>query len=417
MIPVAEAEALILASLSRYPSVTLPIAKCTGRVLRAPVLADRAQPPFDRVALDGIAIAHAAWEKGVRAFPIEGRQKAGEPPKRLKAEGGCLEVMTGAVLPVGTDLVVPVEDLEISGKTARLRDPERPRGPWQNVHRAGSDCAAGEEIVPAGVRLAAPHLAAAAAFGLTSLPVAYSPSVAVVATGDELVDPARVPAVHQIRRSNPFAIQAALQELGIGRVALLHCRDERGRLRRTLEGVLGKCDVLVLTGGVSMGQADFVPEVLADLGVKPVFHKVRQKPGKPFWFGLAPERPAPAGTARAPEPIPVFALPGNPAAVLVCLYRYVLPALRAAQGAAPEPSRVARLAEGAPATGAFTLFRPVRTRLAEDGAVEAAFAATQGSGDFSGWARCDGFVELPAESGPLSAGTLVRYVPWRAGFP
>ncbi|HLP43469.1 MAG TPA: molybdopterin molybdenumtransferase MoeA, partial [Fibrobacteria bacterium] len=125
MIPVAEAEALILASLSRYPSVTLPIAKCTGRVLRAPVLADRAQPPFDRVALDGIAIAHAAWEKGVRAFPIEGRQKAGEPPKRLKAEGGCLEVMTGAVLPVGTDLVVPVEDLEISGKTARLRDPER----------------------------------------------------------------------------------------------------------------------------------------------------------------------------------------------------------------------------------------------------------------------------------------------------
>jgi molybdopterin molybdotransferase len=149
-----------------------------------------------------------------------------------------------------------------------------------------------------------------------------------------------------------------------------------------------------------MGKTDYVPAALAEAGVRPVFHKVRQKPGKPLWFGLAP-----GGR-------PVFALPGNPASVLVCLYRYVLPALRGAMGETPEPSRFARLEAGAPATGSLAHFRPVRAAAGPDGSLLAAFAENQGSGDFSGWARCDGFVELAAEAGPWAPGSGVPFHPW-----
>jgi molybdopterin molybdotransferase len=148
-----------------------------------------------------------------------------------------------------------------------------------------------------------------------------------------------------------------------------------------------------------MGRADHIPAVLAELGVKRVFHKVRQKPGKPFWFGMAPGNR------------PVFALPGNPASVLVCLHRYVLPGLREAMGGAPEPALRAVLEEAAPAPGTLTQFRPVTVRPRQDGVLAAAFVSNQGSGDFSGWSRCDGFVELAAGES-LPAGSAVPVHLW-----
>ena len=272
------------------------------------------------------------------------------------------------------------------------------------MHRAGSDCSAGDVIAPEGVILTPSRLGAAAAFGAISLAVAEAPSVAILATGDELVDPSKEPSAHQIRRSNPSAMEAALRARRFERVALLHSRDEPARLGRTVEGVLGKCDVLILTGGVSMGKTDYVPGVLKDLGVLPVFHKVRQKPGKPLWFGMAS-----SGPGRDVKP--VFALPGNPASVLVCLYRYVLPALREAMGGAPDPVLRAVLEEPAPAPGTLTQFRPVSVRPLESGALGAAFVSNQGSGDFSGWSRCDGFVELAAGES-LPAGSPVPLYLW-----
>lgn len=407
MIAAEEVEALLAARMPRFPSVAVPLSKAQGRILRGPLRADRVQPPFHRVAMDGIALSHAAWESGLRRFAIEGRQLAGEKPRRLKAPAGCLEAMTGAVLPEGTDCVVPVEQIEVADGHAVLREPERPLRPMQNVHRAGSDCAEGEIIAPEGVELTAPRIGVAAAFGVTSVPVAYSPSVAIVATGDELVDPSRIPAPHQIRRSNPYAIEAALRKRHIDRVALLHVRDEPGRIRRSVEGVMGKCDALITVGGVSMGKTDHVPSVLADLGIEPVFHKVRQKPGKPFWFGVGKRTGLPG--------LPVFALPGNPASVLVCLHRYVLPALRLAMGGAPEPPSWAVLEEESPAAGAFTpltLFRPATTRRLESGLLSAALVPNQGSGDFSAWGRCDGFVEIPADHAAPGKGAAVRFHPW-----
>ncbi len=404
MIPVQTAAALISSALPSYPAVRLSLSKCHGRILREPLRADREQPPFNRVAMDGVAISTGAWEAGFRRFQVEGRQKAGETPRRLASPRGGIEVMTGAVLPEGTDCVIPVEDLDADGGDVVARNPEKAIRPYQNVHRAASDCSAGDVIAPEGVILTPSRLGAAAAFGATSLTVAYSPSVAVLATGDELVDPSKQPSPNQVRRSNPYAVEAALRARRFDRVALLHSRDEPGRLRRAVEGVLGKCDVLILTGGVSMGKTDYVPGVLKELGVTPVFHKVRQKPGKPFWFGVAPAGPGSASR-------PVFALPGNPASVLVCLYRYVLPALREAMGGAPEPLLRAVLEEPAPAPGSLSQFRPVSVRPLESGALGAAFVSNQGSGDFSGWSRCDGFVELAAGES-LPAGSAVPLYLW-----
>jgi molybdopterin molybdotransferase len=404
MIAVEEAEALLAASMPRYSSVSVPLSKAQGRILREPLRADRAQPPFHRVAMDGIALSHAAWEGGLRRFAIEGRQLAGEKPRRLKSSTGCLEAMTGAVLPEGADCVVPVEEIGVADGHALLLAPDKPLKPMQHVHRAGSDCAAGEIIVPAGVELTANRIGVAAAFGVTAVPVAYSPSVVVLATGDELVEPSKVPGSHQIRRSNPYVIEAALRKRHIDRAALLHVRDEPGRIRRSIEGVMGKCDVLVTVGGVSMGKTDHVPAVLEQLGVEPIFHKVRQKPGKPFWFGV--------GKRAGQAVLPVFALPGNPASVLVCLHRYVLPALRLAMGGAPEPPVWAVLEEGAPATGSLAQFRPVVVGSQETGLRSASWVPNQGSGDFSAWGRCEGFVELPAERPATGEGEALRFFPW-----
>lgn len=400
MITPAEAEAL-MAALPRTPEVTLPPARCQGRLLREAVRSDRAQPPFDRAAMDGIAFAFAAWERGTRRFRIEGAQKAGEKPRALKSDTGCLEIMTGAVMPTGADCIAPVEDIRVADGHAELEDRFGEAVPWRFVHRAGVDCAAGEELVPAGTWLEAPHLGAAASCGKTGLRVSEAPTVAVVATGDELVDPARMPLTHQIRRSNPYAIEAALRKRHIERVALLHCRDDAARLKACLEGVLGKCQALILTGGVSMGKTDYVPAVLRDLGVRPVFHKILQKPGKPFWFGLA------AGDR------PVFGLPGNPASVLVCLHRYVIPALLGAMGA---PAAVAGsfpvAVDAIAAPGKLTQFRPAAFAWDEDGRMRARWIANQGSGDFTGWGRAEGFVEVPAGQTDIPEGTLLRGWRW-----
>lgn len=400
MISPAEADAL-LASLPRTPEVTLPLARCQGRILRADVLSDRPQPPFDRVAMDGIAFAFSDWEKGVRRFALRGAQRAGEKPKRLDGEGACLKAMTGAVMPSGADCLAPVEDVRFEDGHAMIGEKFAAQ-PWRFIHRAGSDCAAGETLLRAGTVLEAPHLGTAAACGKTALRVAETPGVAVVATGDELVDPDRLPAPHQIRRSNPHAVEAALRKHRIERVALLHCRDDASRLKAAVEGVLGKCQALILTGGVSMGDTDHVPTVLQEMGVRPVFHKIRQKPGKPFWFGLA------AGDR------PVFGLPGNPASVLVCLHRYVMPALLRSMGAeerafAPIPCVTA---EAIPAPGRLAHFRPAVFAWGEDGRLRASWVANQGSGDFTGWGRAQGFVEVPAGEAAVPAGTILRTWIW-----
>jgi molybdopterin molybdotransferase len=399
MLTPAEASDLIGRNLAALPSESLPLQQCAGAVLRENIYAERDQPPFDRVAMDGIALKSSAVGAHTRAFRIQGMQPAGDAPQTLEETSACVEVMTGAVLPIGCDAVIPVEQIAIRDTAAHLAA-DLAVAPWQNVHRRGTDTRKGTLVLATGVRLDAPEIAIAASSGMAHIKVASQPAVAVISTGNELIDPGEPVLPHQVRRSNAYAIIAALKRQGFGRVADDHVRDDLAALTERLAFHLDTHDVLVLSGGVSMGRLDLVPQALADLKVRTIFHKVAQRPGLPLWFGVA-------GNGSA-----VFALPGNPVSTLVCVTRYVVPALFAMMGAtarAPE-----KIALGAPVTvkQPLAFFMPVRIEIDDAGRAWAMPRPTHGSGDFTALAGTDGFVELPPGPNTYSKEFVTRLHRW-----
>src|SRR4029079_9317933 len=205
----------------------------------------------------------------------------------LNTKSGCIEVMTGAIMPVECDAVVPVEQISTSSGEAELAQGVEV-GAWQNVHRRGTDSRQGALLLSAGTRLSAPQVAIAASAGMARVRVRSQPMVVVISTGNELIEPGEPILPHQIRRSNVYAIVSALRRQGFQRVADDHVLDDEGQLRERLKFHLDTHDVLVMSGGVSMGRFDLVPRVLNELGVHVIFHKVAQRPGKPLWFGVAP---------------------------------------------------------------------------------------------------------------------------------
>jgi molybdopterin molybdotransferase len=395
----AEADQLIGQHLQCLPVESLPLTQCAGAVLRENIYAERDQPPYDRVAMDGVALDSRAVSAGGRSFRIQATQAAGDAPLTLAAAADCIEVMTGAVLPGGCDSVVPVEKLAIERGQASLA-PDALVEPWQNVHRRGSDTRQGALLLSAGQRLRAPEVAIAASAGMARIRVASQPMLAVISTGNELVEPGEPVLAHQVRRSNAYAIVSALREHGFQRVADDHIRDDAEELRQRLRFHLETHDVLVLSGGVSMGRFDLVPQVLGELGVRTIFHKVAQRPGKPLWFGVAP-----SGAA-------VFGLPGNPVSTLVCLTRYVLPALCGSLGQNPRPVQRMALAAPVTVTPPLTYFVPVRLEQDDWGRDWAVPAPTNGSGDFTALAGTEGFVELPPGPNTYARGFVTRLHRW-----
>jgi molybdopterin molybdotransferase len=396
----AQAEELIGRHLQCLPIESLPLAQCAGAVLRENIYAERDAPPFDRVAMDGIAVDSSGLSGGERKLRIQATQAAGDPPLVLDSRTACIEVMTGAVLPNGCDSVIAVEELTVKDGHAELA-PGVAVELGQNVHRRGSDSRQGALLVSAGVRLRAPEIAIAAAAGMPRIRVSSQPMLVVISTGNELIEPGEPVLPHQIRRSNAYAIVTELRAQGFQRVADDHITDDLAELKRRLKFHLETHDVLVLSGGVSMGKFDLVPQALDELGVRPVFHKVAQRPGKPFWFGVAS-----SGAA-------VFALPGNPVSTLLCLRRYVVPALFASLGQAPvaQPEKIA-LGAAVTVTPALTYFMPVRVELDDWGRPWAVPQPTNGSGDFTALAGSDGFVELPPGPNTYTKGFITRLHRW-----
>jgi molybdopterin molybdotransferase len=400
MITPAEAEKLILEAMPPMLREDCPIAEAHGRVLRADLRADRDLPPFHRVTMDGYALRAAALSAGIVNFRVEAVQAAGMRPFALgPAEDVCIEIMTGAVLPAGADCVVPYEDTTRDGATMALAPGDRFE-PGHAVHRRGSDHRAGDIVVPAGTRLTGREIAVAAACGYTALTVSQSPKIAVVATGDELVEIGSMVAPHQIRRSNDYALRAALALAGFPRVGRFHFRDVQHEIEHLLWHIISEYDVVVLTGGVSKGKFDFLPEELDRQRVRKIFHGVAQRPGKPFWFGLSSRQ------------TPVFALPGNPASAYTCLCRYLLPALAQASGIAPAEPRIVALASPVVVQPDRANFVPVRLTQEAAGGWRAAPARGNTSGDFAGLVGTDGFVELPAGRGDIPAGYIAPFWAW-----
>jgi molybdopterin molybdotransferase len=370
------------------PTERVPLDNALGRVLREPVYADRDFPPFDRVAMDGIGIRFADLNPGNPSFRIAGMQRAGQPQQTLTEAGTCLEVMTGAMLPIGADTVIRYEDITVADGSASITIDDIQSG--QHIHHRATDRRAGDELLPVGTRLGPGELAVAASVGQTQLTVTVLPRVALVSTGDELVDVGDTPLPHQIRRSNTYMLRAALATLGI-QATLHHIIDDEAILAERLSALLADNDVLILSGGVSAGKADFVPEVLAGLGVRKAFHKVEQRPGKPLWFGTTPDKT-------------VFALPGNPVSTVLCAHRYVLPYLRTSLGLPPLPPTYAQLTAPITFRPAITYFLPVRLRSAADGRLLADPLPGSGSADFANLLDTSGFLELPPDRSDFSMG-------------
>ena len=399
----------MLGAMSSLPVEDCALAQAHGRVLREPVRADRPMPPFDRVTMDGYALRAAAVERGVREFRVLGMQAAGMIPLTLDADDGCIEIATGAVLPQGADAVVPYEETKsgqtpsAGGRAMITLAPDVAIEPGRNVHRRGSDAAEGEILLEPGTRLGGGEIAVAATCGAAHVTVAARPSIAIVATGDELVEvDARDLTPHQVRKSNDHALRAALMISGLaGRIERLHLRDLRHEVESGLRRILSEFDVVLLTGGVSKGKFDFVPAALADLGVEEKLRGVAQRPGKPMWFGVSPRR------------TPVFALPGNPVSAYTCLHRYVLPALARMAGAVPPAAETVVLAETVRFTPPLAYFLPVRVRTAEDGRQVAVPQPFNTSGDLGGLVGTDGFLELPADVNEFPSGSTARFWRWR----
>jgi molybdopterin molybdotransferase len=399
VITVGEAREAILAAMPAFEAEAIPVESACGRILRQSIVAERDQPPFDRVMMDGIAIAFSDFEAGARRFPIQSTQAAGDERQALDA-GNCIEIMTGASLPEAADCIVPVERITVADGTATLEDGYTAE-PHQFIHAQGSDHAQGTELLASGKRISPMDMAIIHSAGLTRLSASRSPTIRVISTGNELV-PAGAPIEpHQVRLSNGPAVIALLQQHGYTDCAHDHLVDEPGILEERIAAHLAAADVLILSGGVSMGKADYVPQVLGKLGVEVVFHKISQRPGKPMWFGMGPQGQA------------VFALPGNPVSTLVCARQYVLPALANSSGESQSQPQFAVLAQEVTFNPQLTCFLPVRLISSTGGRVLAMPVATNTSGDFAALSATDGCIELPLDISHFPAGAAVRLHRWR----
>ena len=395
-----QALAILEAHAVRFPAEARSLPDCIGQYLAEDLIADRDFPPFDRVTMDGIALCHEVFDSGVRKFEIEGIAPAGSPRQSLNDPRHCIEVMTGAIVPENTDTVVRYEDIEITGNSARVViDSLKPR---QNIHFRGIDLPQGAVIVPSGRLLSSAEINIAAAVGKEVLQVRKLPRAAIVSTGDELVEIGQIPELHQIRRSNIYGIQSTLKTWGM-HADLLHLPDDREAMEREISELLESHDLLIFTGGVSKGKFDYLPEVLDALEVNKHFHKIQQRPGKPFWFG----------TRKTGNVI--FALPGNPVSSFVCVYVYLRFWLDKCLGV-ETPPLYARLGKEVRFDPNLTYFLEARLKSTPEGVLEADPVIGNGSGDFANLVQTDGFLVLPQGKNIFMKGETYLFVPYRTRF-
>ncbi|MBB6109604.1 molybdopterin molybdochelatase [Mucilaginibacter lappiensis] len=395
MTTVEEAEKLILAQLRDYGTESLPFEQTVGRVLAEAIKADRDLPPFNRVTMDGIAVNYQSIVSGILSFNIKATQAAGDEPVAISHPEECIEIMTGAVLPVSVDTVIRYEDVEITSGLALVKVQDIKKG--QNLHLQGVDKKEGDVLASIGQMVTPAIIGLAASVGKTHLLVKKLPRVVIISSGDELVEVDQTPAPYQIRKSNGYTIKAVLQKQGL-QSDMIHIPDDPEITRQQIQHCLQNYDVLLLSGGISMGKFDYIPQALEDSAVKKIFHKVAQRPGKPFWFGVHAN-----GNL-------VFAFPGNPVATFMCLYKYFLNWLRATLGTTEQSPVYAVLAKDFQFQPPLQYFLQVKLQSNPHGQLMAWPIEGNGSGDFANLADTDAFLELPLERTDFKAGEVFRVV-------
>jgi len=387
--PVSEARELVLSSVRPLPAEELALGDALGRILAEDLASPLDVPPFDSSAMDGYAVVAGA----AGALRVVGEARAGHPAGVRLEPGTAMPISTGGAVPEGADAVVPVERAHPDGGTVRV--PETRAG--ANIRRAGEDVRRGDMVVRAGTALGPAELGVIASLGRPRPVCALRPRVALLVTGDELVDPGEALEPGQIFSSNGYALRAQIEVAG-GRVVRRETvRDEAASTRTALEHALAEADLVCVSGGVSVGPHDHVKDALRGLGAEERFWGVRLKPGKPTWFGVR-------GKTL------IFGLPGNPVSAMVTFHLFARPTLRAMQGADPDHERVtAVLDEAIRRNPRREQAVRVRLRANSDG-WHASTTGDQGSHVLTSMLGAGGLAMIPPGEGEVAAGEPVEVI-------
>jgi len=369
---------------------SIPSTQARGRILAEPISTDRPIPPYNRVTMDGIAVYFDGCINSKNGIKIEGIAAAGAPQMTLQNANNCLEVMTGAVLPIGTDTVIRYEDLDINDGIVTIRLPELVKG--KNIHYQGSDKEQGITLLEEGILIRPQEISIAASLGKAQVLVKKLPKTTIISTGDELIDVHLQPKPHQIRKSNSYSIASLLSSWGI-EAQIRHLTDDKTEIRNQLNEVLLESDLVILSGGVSKGKFDFIPEVLEELRVKAIFHKIKQRPGKPLWFGRN-------------ENTVVFGLPGNPVSSFVCARKYIFHWLNETLAVRTDSPVYASLVEDVIFNPDLHYFLPVSVSSNDKGIMIAKPCQGNGSGDFINLLNTNALMELPQGKKVFRAGEI-----------
>lgn len=392
-IGVSEARRIIATHTPRIGSEKVDGLASVGRVLAEPVVSEGAIPPFDNSAMDGYAVRRADIESIPVTLEVAEEIAAGSWPERPLAEGICARIMTGAPLPEGADAVVPVEwTTPGAGEVVINRAPDI----GYAVRRAGEDVGTGETVMSPGTRITPPAVGLLASVGCDSVSVSRRPVCAILTTGSELVSGGDALTKGQIRDSNGPALSAQVGHAGAVVGSRARVGDDRAALEKALHDAHG-CDIVILSGGVSVGKYDLVQEVLVSLGVTVKFWKVRQRPGKPLLFGLR-------------DKTLFFGVPGNPVSSYICFDQYVRPAIHAMMGR-QDGDRIfvrAMLTEPLPKVAGLTSFARGVHAFDENGQSRVRLTGPQGSGVFTSLVKANCIVHLPEDLDKADAGDMVR---------
>ena len=377
MISVEEALKIVLNTKGDFGVVSVSLKDAFNCILGEDIAADRDSPPFNRVMMDGIAVDSSVLTSQKKdSFFIEGIQPAGEVQTILSNKNNCIEVMTGAVLPANTDTIIPYENIEILNGIAYIKEDVIPK---KFIHWQGADHKKSALALSKFKKINAATIGLLASLGIAEVKVLRTPKVAIVATGNELVGVDDIPLSHQIRMSNVYSLRAALKADNIAG-DIFHINDDEAELFSKLSGIINEYDVVLISGGVSKGKYDHVPDVLQKIGVEKLFHRVAQKPGKPFWFGL-----------HAPLKTHVFAYPGNPISTFVCFHFYFRQWLFASLKNELTFPLLPLLNKITPNNN-LDQFIPV---VLSNSGSELISTSNNGSGDLISMATIDGFIFLP----------------------
>lgn len=396
MIPIAEAIKIVLAQSSALPVESVAISESIGRILAEDIVADTDLPPFDRAQMDGYAVRAADVAEVPARLKIVGESAAGAGWHHKMKAGEAVRIMTGAPVPPGADAVQQVE-LTREVDDGAVVEILKAVDPGRSIVSQGDEIKAGQTVLRAGEEITAQSIATLASFGYAQVEVARQPRVAVMATGSELVDVDQKPGRDQIRDSNNYTIEAYARRAGATVERLRLAGDDTEQLKQQMASALERCEVLITSGGVSMGVYDFTKAAFKELGAEIFFEKVALRPGKPTVFGRIGEKL-------------VFGLPGNPVSVAVTFNLFVRTALRAMQGAREprmlhEHAVLARDVKGSPDRESYL---PATLRMDEKGTLLAEPVKWGGSSDFVAFARATGLINVPAGIGTLARGSSAK---------